>query len=149
MKPSLPNLRHGETYTDWAKRRLQESFIENVSLFDAVIAPLIGYAIDLEVEMQQRSADRARELNRRVDVENALLEFAAGKREHFTPEEAKAMAHKLGVPPVEPKEQLKLPLVKCTHKTWYNYTSTFSAPTRCPDCGKQMRMPRLWETNEE
>ena len=107
----LPNLRHGETYTDWAKRRLQESFVENVSLFDAVIAPLIGYAIDLEVELQQRSADRLKELNRRVDVESALLDFAAGKRDHFTPEEARAMAYKLGVPPkMEPKEQTQLPL---------------------------------------
>jgi hypothetical protein len=106
MKPSLPNLRHGETYTEWAKRHYDAT-----KPFESVINPLIGYAIDLELEMQQRSADRAKELNRRVDVENALLEFAAGKREHFTPEEAKAMAHKLGVPPkMDPKEQLSLPL---------------------------------------
>lgn len=38
------------------------------------------------------------DLNRRVEVENALLNFSAGKRPPFTPEEARALAHKLGVP---------------------------------------------------
>lgn len=112
MKPSLPDLKPGETYTEWARRRYDEWFASNnpANIVDVLATPLIGYAIDLEFELQKRSADRAKELNRRVDVENELLSFAAGKRGPFTPEEARAMAHKLGVPPEEPKEQLSLPL---------------------------------------
>lgn len=138
MNPSLPDLRSGETYTQWANRRSLEAFINDVSLFDAVTTPLIQYITDLELEMQRRSADRAKELNRRVEVEATLLDFATGKRGPLTPEEAKAMAYKLGVPPAEPKEQLKLPLDECPHKTWYESPAEYAAPKYCPTCGKQM-----------
>jgi hypothetical protein len=55
MKPSLPNLHQGETYTEWAKRHYDDA----TKPFEYVINSLIGYIIDLELEMQQRSADRA------------------------------------------------------------------------------------------
>jgi len=42
--------------------------------------------------------DYGERLNRSVDVEIELAKFAAGKREHFTREEARQLANKLGVP---------------------------------------------------
>lgn len=42
--------------------------------------------------------DYAARLNRSVEVENELWKLAAGKRPPFTPEEARALARKLGMP---------------------------------------------------
>lgn len=45
--------------------------------------------------MWRNSAD---ELNRRVEVENVLLNVASGKRPMLTKDECKKLAYKLGIP---------------------------------------------------
>ena len=60
---------------------------------------LIAKGVELEKEMKRWLDEYAKELNRRVDVENVLAMVAAGKREMLTREECRQLAKKLGVPP--------------------------------------------------
>lgn len=46
----------------------------------------------------ERMKDYTKDLNRRVEVEQVLLNVSADKRGPLTPEECKALALKLGVP---------------------------------------------------
>lgn len=58
-------------------------------------------ADEVNQRLSQAIADhdqRAKDLNRRVEVENALLEVAAGKRPPLSPEECRALAYRLGIP---------------------------------------------------
>lgn len=55
-----------------------------------------AYRWRLRIRLIRRSGE---ELNKRVEVENVLLAVAAGKRPALTPEECRALAYKLGVPP--------------------------------------------------
>ena len=60
---------------------------------------LIAKGVELEKEMKRWLDEYAKELNRRVDVENVLAMVGAGKRDLLSREECKSLAKKLGVPP--------------------------------------------------
>lgn len=61
---------------------------------DRIVAELAA----AQDEARKRHEEYAKTLNKRVDVENALLAVATGKRELLTREECRALAYKLGQP---------------------------------------------------
>lgn len=62
--------------------------------FDLDMFPFI-YRLRARWRIIRNSGDM---LNRRVEVEQVLLDVARGKRGPLSPEECKALAYKLGVP---------------------------------------------------